>query len=69
MHAAGLPAKYPFKTEADLFLWIYERRRDLRVLDPAADFAAAAAFALTEGVSRRDRRTIVGEAADPLRPG
>ena len=28
---AGLPEAYPVKTEADLFLWIYERRRDLRV--------------------------------------
>ena len=37
---AGLPAAYPFKTEADLFLWIYERRRDLRVFDVDADFDA-----------------------------
>ena len=66
---AGLPDLYPFKTEADLFLWIYERRRDLRVLDPEADFADAAAFAAAEGVSRRDRKVIEGEKAKPLRPG
>jgi hypothetical protein len=66
VHAAGLPAKYPYKTEADLFLWIYERRRDLRVVDPGAGFAEAAAFAAQEGVGRRDRRTIEREAAKPL---
>jgi hypothetical protein len=27
VHRAGLPAWYPYKTEADLFLWVYERRR------------------------------------------
>jgi hypothetical protein len=63
---AGLPAKYPYKTEADLFLWVYERRRDLRVVDPDAGFDDAAAFAAGEGVGRRDRRTIEREAAKPL---
>jgi hypothetical protein len=68
VHEAGLPDLYPFKTEADLFLWIYERRRDLRVVDPEADFAGAAAFAADEGVSRRDRKVIEGERAQPLEP-
>ena len=68
VHEAGLPDLYPFKTEADLFLWIYERRRDLRVIDPEADFDAAADFAAEEGVSRRDRKVIEGEKAEPLRP-
>jgi hypothetical protein len=63
---AGLRELYPFKTEADLFLWIYERRRDLRVLDPDADFDAAAAYAAREGVARRDRRVIEQEKAKPL---
>src|ERR671917_294687 len=63
---AGLRELYPFKTEADLFLWIYERRRDLRVLDPDADFDAAAAYAAREGVVRRDRRVIEQEKAKPL---
>jgi hypothetical protein len=71
---AGLPEAHPYKTEADLFLWVYERRRDLRVFDPDADFEAAAAFALDEGVGRRDRKVIEREAARPLdrrdeRPG
>jgi hypothetical protein len=63
---AGLGERYPFKTEADLFLWIYERRRDLRVLDREAGFDEAAAFAADEGVSRRDRKVIEGERAAPL---
>jgi hypothetical protein len=63
---AGLPAAHPYKTEADLFLWVYERRRDLRVLDPDADFDAAADHAAREGVGRRDRRIIEREAAHPL---
>jgi hypothetical protein len=65
---AALPAAYPFKTEADLFLWIYERRRDLRVFDRDADFDAAAAYAAREGVGRRDRRVIESEKAKPLEP-
>ena len=65
---AELPAAYPFKTDADLFLWVYERRRDLRVVDPEAGFDAAAAHAAREGVGRRDRRLIEQETARPLRP-
>jgi hypothetical protein len=65
---AGLRELFPFKTEADLFLWIYERRRDLRVLDADADFDAAAAYAAREGVGRRDRRVIEQEKAKPLQP-
>jgi hypothetical protein len=68
VNRAGLPAAYPFKTEADLFLWIYERRRDLRVFDRDADFDAAAAYAAREGVGRRDRRVIEQEKAKPLNP-
>jgi hypothetical protein len=65
---AGLPAAHPYKTEADLFLWVYERRRDLRVFDPEAGFDAAAAHAAREGVGRRDRRVIEQETAKPLNP-
>jgi hypothetical protein len=65
---AGLPEAYPVKTEADLFLWIYERRRDLRVENPDADFDAAASHALDEGLRRKDRKVIENEKADGLRP-
>lgn len=63
----GLPRRFPVKTEGDLFLWVYERRRDLRVADPAADFDAAAAFAAREGVDRRLRRRLAREVTRPLR--
>jgi hypothetical protein len=63
---ARLRELYPLKTEADLFLWIYERRRDLRVLNPDADFDATAAYAASESVARRDRRVIERETAKPL---
>jgi hypothetical protein len=65
---AGLVEAHPYKTEADLFLWAYERRRDLRVLDPAASWDDAAAHMTREGVGRRDRRVIESEAARPLNP-
>ena len=63
---AGLADAHPYKTQADLFLWVYERRRDLRVFEAAADWDAAAACAAREGVGRRDRRVIRDEAAKPL---
>lgn len=66
MRRAGLPERYPFKTEADLFLWVYERRRDLRAFDPSAGFDEAAAYVAREGVGRRDRRIIERERAAPL---
>ena len=68
VHRAGLPMAYPVKTEADLFLWVYERRRDLRVFDRDADFDAAAEYAAREGLGRRDRRVIEQEKAKPLNP-
>jgi hypothetical protein len=52
---------------ADLFVWAYERRRDLRVFDPSASWADAASYMAREG-GRRDRRVIESEAATPLNP-
>jgi hypothetical protein len=66
---AGLVEAHPYKTEADLFLWAYERRRDLRVFDADAGWDDAAAFMGREGVARRDRRVIEAETAKPLEEG
>jgi hypothetical protein len=66
---AGLVEAHPYKTEADLFLWAYERRRDLRAFDPFASWDDAAAYAAREGVGRRDRRVIEAETAKPLEEG
>jgi len=38
----SLPEVYRYKTDADLFLWLYQRRRALRVVNPTADFDSAA---------------------------
>jgi hypothetical protein len=65
---AGLPVEHPYKTEADLFLWAYERRRDLRVTDPEATFDDATALMRREGVGRKDRKVIERETAKPLEP-
>jgi hypothetical protein len=65
---AGLVEAHPYKTEADLVLWAYERRRDLRVFDPSTSWDDAAAYMAREGVGRRDRRVIESESARPLNP-
>lgn len=62
-----LPEIYAYKTDADLFLWIYQRRRALRAHDADADFATAAAEARTTKVSRRFRRAFLREKSAPLR--
>ena len=62
-----LPEIYEYKTDADLFLWIYQRRRALRAHDSQADFAAAAAEARSTKVSRRFRRAFLREKSTPLR--
>lgn len=64
----SLPSVYEYKTDADLFLWVYQRRRALRVLTPQADFDHAARDARRTKVSRRFRREFLREKSSPLRP-
>jgi ParB-like nuclease domain len=66
LRAADLPARYSYKTDADLFLWVYQRRRSLRVVEASADFAAAAEDASRARVSRRFRREFLRERSHPL---
>jgi hypothetical protein len=66
LHREELPDVYRYKTDADLFLWIYQRRRALRVLTPTADFGRAARDARGEKVSRRWRRAFLKEKSGPL---
>lgn len=63
----SLPAVYHYKTDADLFLWVYQRRRALRVVTPAADFDSAARDARGQRVSRRFRKDFQREKSTPLR--
>ena len=67
LHGEELPADYAYKTEADLFLCIYGKRRDLLVEDPSLDFAAAARRAPRTRVSRRFKRQLLREKRTPLR--
>jgi hypothetical protein len=64
----SLPEIYRYKTDADLFLWVYQRRRALRVLTPDADFENAARDAVGQRVSRRFRREFEREKSSPLPP-
>jgi hypothetical protein len=74
LHREELPADYAYKTEADLFLWIHSRRRELLVEDPSVDFATAARGARGTRVSRRLKRQLLRDKRTPLsrksrRPG
>ena len=62
----ALPDAFQYKTDADLFLWVYQRRRSLRVLSPEADFEQAARDARSQPISRRFRREFLREKTTPL---
>lgn len=62
----ALPERYAYKTDADLFLWVYQRLRALRALDPEAGFGEAARAARAERVSRSFRRAFLEEKSSPL---
>jgi hypothetical protein len=68
LHRESLPQVYQYKTDADLFLWIYQRRGARRVLTPEADFQHAARDARTQKVSRKFRREFLREKSRPLPP-
>ena len=57
---------YTYTTDADLFLWVYQRRRALRVDCPETDFADAAREAAEVRISARDRRRFLREKSSPL---
>ena len=66
LRGESLPERYAYKTDSDLFLWIYQRRRALRVTDASTDFTAAARDAAEARVSRRFRREFVREKGHAL---
>jgi hypothetical protein len=65
---AGLPELYASwnPTDADLFLWVYKLRRDLRGQDAAIDFDAAATHARGVKQHERSRRQVLREGSRPL---
>jgi hypothetical protein len=67
LRAESLPERYAYKTDADLFLCVYQSRRALRATDASTDFAAAARAAGNTRTSRRSRREFLREQSYPLR--
>jgi hypothetical protein len=67
LHREELPADYAYKTEADLFLCIYGKHRDLLVEDTSIDFAAAARKTRGSRVSRRFKRQVLRDKRTLLR--
>jgi hypothetical protein len=67
-HRADLPRIYASwrSTDADLFLWLYQLRRDLRAKDPAIDFDAAARHALEIDLGRARKRVHLRDGRRPL---
>ncbi|MDQ1512370.1 MAG: hypothetical protein QOC59_212 [Microbacteriaceae bacterium] len=67
-HRAGLPELFAawHSTDADLFLWLYQLRRDLRAHDAAVDFDAAARHALGVDLGRRRKREHLRNGRRPL---
>jgi hypothetical protein len=66
VHRESLPERYGYKTDADLFLWVYQRRRALRVTDAKSDFTEAARDAAAARVSRRFRREFLRQKGHAL---
>jgi hypothetical protein len=64
----GLPELYAswHSTDADLFLWLYQIRRDLRAHDPSVDFDAAAQRALHINLGRKRKREHLRGRRSPL---
>jgi hypothetical protein len=67
-HRVGLPELYAswHSTDADLFLWLYQLRRDLRAFDAGVDFDAAAEHALGLDLGRRRKREHLRNGRRPL---
>lgn len=53
-------------TPADLVLWLYQLRRDVRAYDASADFDAAARQAREYRITRQQRRRVLRERNRPL---
>jgi hypothetical protein len=67
---ASLPELYASwrSTDADLFLWLYQLRRDLRGYDATVDFDAAASHARGLNLGRARKRVHLRDGSRPLPP-
>ena len=62
-----LPEAYRYKTETDLFLWVYQLLRAMLLDRPEATYLDAAGQARRQRVSRRFRRRFLRERTKPLK--
>ena len=78
IHDIGLDRRHTYKTDADLFLWVANKRRSLQALRADATWLDAAQAAVGEShgplarqrLTRQQRRPLVRRAAGPgPRPG
>jgi hypothetical protein len=67
IHAVGLPARYSYKTDADLFLWVEGRRRSLEPLHSEVTWLQAAQAAAGEWHGPLTRRRLLSQKRTPLR--
>jgi hypothetical protein len=62
----GLRKRFWFKTQADLYLWVHQKLRELRTIDRSADWQAAADARDAERVSREHEQIARRERRKPL---
>jgi hypothetical protein len=63
---AELPEAYRHKTKGDIYLWVQDKRRELRTTNRNATWADAARAARREGVPRAEQRALMRERRPPL---
>ena len=66
--ATTLRAKYSFKTPSDLYLWVHYKLRELRTIEPRADWQAAADARAAEPVQKSHIETAKRERRPLLPP-
>jgi hypothetical protein len=66
IHEVGLPERYPYKTDADLFLWVEGRRRSLEPLQRSVTWLDAAQAAAGEWHGPLTRRRYTTQKRRPL---
>jgi hypothetical protein len=66
IHQAGLNRQYTYKTDADLFLWIYDKRRALEPLHHGTTWLEAAQAAMAEYHGPLAQRRMKKQRRQPL---
>jgi hypothetical protein len=64
--ATALPKTYSFKTDADRYLWVHQKLRELRTVDRSANWTDAASARAAEPVQKSHIETSRRERRSPL---